>query len=317
MKKLLLVLSIAMVVFCLAVYLFIPEKLLVSSVATMNATDNGTQRFLIDETQWHNWWNYPDTSGNTNHQARGTSYVTNNISFSIKEKLYRSLLINITLQQAQIDSKLTVIPLKLDSTAVEWQFSLHGGYNPFKRIKQYLIAKTAKKSMDDVLLHLQDFLSKNENIYGIAIQKETTKDTLYLTRKVFLQKEPGNAEIYQLIKTINNYAAAKKLNPGGNPIYNITLLDNQKYQLMAGVPINKDLPDGNGYSTKHMVKGSFMTTDVIGGVIAVQKASKALQQYFSDYRKTSMAMNFTMLVTDRLFQPDSSRWVTKLYMPVY
>jgi hypothetical protein len=317
MKKLLLVLSVAMVVFCLAIYLFIPEKIPVSSVATMNTTDNGTQRFLIDETQWNKWWNYQDTSGNRNKQANSGTFVANHTRFSIKEKLYRSLLVGIAYQQEHIDSKLTVIPLKLDSTAVEWQFSLNGGYNPFRRIKQYLIARSVKKDMDDVLRHLQNFLSKNENIYGITIQKETTKDTLYLTRKTFLQNEPGTADVYHLIKTITDYAATKKLQPVGSPIYNITLMQDQQYQLMAGVPINKDLPDANGYSTKHMVKGSFMTTDVIGGVTEVQKASHALKQYFSDYRKTSMAMNFTMLVTDRLFQPDSSKWVTKLYMPVY
>ena len=40
-------------------------------------------------------------------------------------------------------------------------------------------------------------------------------------------------------------------------------------------------------------------------------------KYFQDYKKISMAMSFTMLVTDRMLQTDSSRWITRLYEPVY
>jgi ABC-type spermidine/putrescine transport system permease subunit I len=66
-----------------------------------------------------------------------------------------------------------------------------------------------------------------------------------------------------------------------------------------------------------MVKGSFMVTEVLGGDSTISKASHNMEQYFQDFRRTSMAMNFTMLVTDRQLQPDSSKWITKLYHPVY
>ena len=68
---------------------------------------------------------------------------------------------------------------------------------------------------------------------------------------------------------------------------------------------------------KNMVKGNFMISEVVGGDYSVNKASKSLQQYFTDFHLTSMAMSFTMLVTDRILQPDSSKWITKLYQPVY
>jgi hypothetical protein len=94
-------------------------------------------------------------------------------------------------------------------------------------------------------------------------------------------------------------------------------MDEGRYQLMAAVPVNKHLPESAAFSMKYMVKGSFMITEVAGGDSTINKASQNMQQYFQDYRKTSMAMNFTMLVTDRILQPDSSKWVTKLCMPVY
>ena len=86
---------------------------------------------------------------------------------------------------------------------------------------------------------------------------------------------------------------------------------------MAGVPVSKNIPEKDGFALKHMVKGSFMISEVVGDNKAVDEASKKFQLYFSDFNRTSMAMNFSMLVTDRLLQPDSTKWITKLYRPVF
>ena len=80
---------------------------------------------------------------------------------------------------------------------------------------------------------------------------------------------------------------------------------------------SKNENDLDGYTFKKMIKGSFMVTEVVGGEYTVAKASKSLQQYFTDYKKTSMAINFTMLITDRMYQPDTTKWITRLYQPVY
>jgi hypothetical protein len=42
-----------------------------------------------------------------------------------------------------------------------------------------------------------------------------------------------------------------------------------------------------------------------------------MDQYFKDYNRVAMAIPFEYLITDRLKVPDTSKWVTKIYCPVY
>ncbi len=66
-----------------------------------------------------------------------------------------------------------------------------------------------------------------------------------------------------------------------------------------------------------MINGSFMVTEVQGGETKVQKSLEQLELYAADYKKTQMAIPFQYLVTDRIREPDSSKWITRIYLPVY
>lgn len=317
MKKLLLVLLSALVLFCIAIYIFIPGKLNITSSAVVHATDIATERFIIDENKWGNWWNYSNQYAESNNPQHGKVFISSGYEFKSIMKYYKSADILIHNHEQQLESKLIIIPLAVDSTGIEWKCSFSMGSDPFTRLTRYREAKQVKKILDEVLNNLKLFLSKNENVYGINIERNYLKDTLYVAAKSILPTYPSTQDIYALIKKIQVYADKNGANQTGNPIFNVSQIENSRFQLMAAVPLDKPLKELDGFSMKHMVKGSFMITEVVGGEYAVNKASKSLQQYFQDYRKTSMAMNFTMLITDRLYQPDSTKWITRLYLPVY
>lgn len=314
MKKLLLFLIVILVLFGLGVYVFIPAKLSITSTAVIKTTDIGTERFVIDEANWGKWWNYSKDS--SIHPAPA-SFMVNGDAFKLIQKFYKSIDIRINHNSRELKSKLLIISLAVDSTGIEWNCDYEPGNNPFARLAGYFDARQLKKNMDEVLVNLKAFLSKNENVYGIPIERNHLKDTLYVTAKTILPTQPSNADIYALIKKIQDYAARNNVKQTGSPIYNVTEMENNRYQLMAGIPLDRSLKEVDGFSMKYMVKGSFIITEVVGGDYTVNKASESLLQYFQDFHKTSMAMNFTMLVTDRLLQPDSSKWITKLYQPVY
>jgi predicted transcriptional regulator YdeE len=316
MKKFVLFLLTLVILAVAAIYIFIPARLSITSSTTVRTTDIGTERFLMDESKWPLWWNYNDSSlPNTNlHPVR---FFAGKDEYKMADKFYKSATIRISHDLQQIGSKLAIIPLLLDSTGIEWNCSLDLGSNPYKRLTGYLDAKQIKKNMDTVLTSLRLFLSKNENVYGIPIEKNHLKDTLYVTTKTTLQAYPTIPVIYDLIKKIQGYASQNGANQTGSPIFNVTDMGNGHFQLMAGIAVDKNIPEKNDFSVKHMVRGNFMITEVVGGDQVVNKASQNLHQYFADYRKTSMAMSFTMLVTDRMYQPDSSKWITKIYLPVY
>jgi len=56
--------------------------------------------------------------------------------------------------------------------------------------------------------------------------------------------------------------------------------------------------------------------DVIGGSYTVEDALKQMKIYMNDYQKRAMALPFQSLVTDRSKQPDTLKWITRIYTPI-
>ncbi len=317
MRKGLLLLVVVIAVLLAGVYVLIPAKITIAAAAVVKTTDIGAERYIVDDTKWGLWWNYDSTQNKPADTGSGKQFSNQAYSYVQTNRFYKASEIEIQKEGAKILSKMVIVPLAVDSTGIEWKCEIETGSNPITRITQYLEAKKIKQGMDGVLGRLKAFLAKPENVYGISIEKNFLKDTLYISTKQLLPSPPSNKEIFALIDKVKIYLTQNQSEPSGSPIYNVTQMDQNKYQLMVAVPTNKSVKETDIFSKKVMIKGSFMITEVVGGDSTIKASSKQLQQYFQDYRKTSMAMNFTMLVTDRMLQPDSSKWVTKLYMPVY
>lgn len=318
MKKLFLILLATIVVGSISAYLLIPGQLTISSAAIMQASENGTNRFVLDKANWPKWWGYSDTANHGSPEKLTTdSFILNGDVYTVTESLYKSAKVNILHNQEQIKSNLVIIPLAIDSTGIEWKCSITTSANPFKRFMQYQEAKEIKRNMETVLGNLQAFLSKKDNIYGIHIERTSTNDTLFVSAKAVFATYPATPDIYRMIQKIQGFIKTRGAVQTGNPIFNISEPGEGQFQLMCAIPINKVITGQDQFSIKKMVKGSFMVAEVVGGDHIVHKASKSLHQYFEDYQKTSMAINFTMLITDRLYQTDTTKWITKLYYPVY
>ncbi len=70
------------------------------------------------------------------------------------------------------------------------------------------------------------------------------------------------------------------------------------------------------YYFRRMVPGYFIVSEVKGGPFTIGEAVKQLDFYISDYKKTVMAKPFQTLVTNRLTETDTSKWITKISIPV-
>jgi hypothetical protein len=101
------------------------------------------------------------------------------------------------------------------------------------------------------------------------------------------------------------------------PMLNVTKTDSNVYKCMVALPINKITNGKNGIFFVRMVPGRFLTAELNGGLSSIRHGHEVMQLYFQDYKRTSMAIPFEYLVTDRLAEKDTSKWVTKLYYPVY
>ena len=86
---------------------------------------------------------------------------------------------------------------------------------------------------------------------------------------------------------------------------------------MVALPINKAVNNEGDFLFKQMVKGNTLVAEVNGGRATINNGLKALEQFKSDYQFTSPAISFELMITDRRAERDTSKWVTRLYYPVF
>ena len=287
--------------FIAGVYILIPRKLDLSDIVLSNCTPSGAWRLVSEQTQWASW--QPAAGG-------GNLYT-------ITKKLYNGLEINIQHGNLQAGSLLHFIGTSNDSLMLAWQCIVPISNNPFTRIAQYNKAMAMKKNMHAALAHLAFFLSDTKNVYGYSIQRTSTVDTLLVaTRSVFLT-QPATPDVYRLAATLKKYTAAQGAKQTGPPIMNVTQQDDDHFQLMVALPTDRPLAGDKNIFFRKMVPGAFMVADVTGGDHSVVHAMEQMRLYFDDYKKTAMAIPFAALITDRMQEPDTTRWVTRIYAPVY
>jgi hypothetical protein len=204
-----------------------------------------------------------------------------------------------------------------DSTRVEWSTKMEMSANPLKRIQQYQHAGKIHQSMAEILEQLQKFTANNENIYRFKIVRTKLADSLLVTTKSISKAYPSNEEYYTLIQKLQKYLSDKKATPVNYPMLNIARVDSNTYETTVAIPVNKVLPANGDILFKKMFPGNILTADVSGGLYTVEEGFRQLTNYVSDFQLVPPAIPFQSLVTDRLLQKDTAKWMTKLYYPIY
>jgi hypothetical protein len=171
--------------------------------------------------------------------------------------------------------------------------------------------------MAHIATNMQNYLSIFENVYGFRMQESTVTDTFFISTKAVSPVYPGTDFIYTLVNKLRRFCTSQGCTVTGSPMLNITRLDSAHYQVRTALPVNREMLGKEDITTGKMVAGKFIVTEVTGGVHKVEATLEQVHNYFRDYGRTAMAIPFSYLVTDRQQQPDSSRWVTRIYAPVY
>jgi hypothetical protein len=296
MKKWLWVTVAVIVAAFASVYIFIPAQLNIAQITTINCTANGAYRVLSNADKWQTWWPGVQNDSNTIHYKHG--------SFSITNKLRNTLEILIQQNDLMPTSVLHVFPATGDSSTLNWQCRISTGNNPFKRIQHYLQAVIIKSSIDSALSRFKTFAEKKENIYGISFRESIFKDSFVISSKLFLKDYPTVTTVYTALNALKKYSNAQQAKQTG-------------YPLMTALPVNRQLPASGPFFNQRIPLNRFLVTRVRGGNAAVDNAIYQFQLYIQDYQRTVMALPFQQLVTDRSVEPDTSRWVTDIYFPLF
>ncbi len=314
MKKLFLILLIVVSLSLLSSYIFIPDNVEIAKVGLLSANKRTAYRCFTQKDLRQQF-----LKDNESTRSNDSSYFFkhNNIAFEFKDRMFDVIEVSMRHKNLQLNSVISFTELSPDSTAVEWKTGMKMSNNPVKRIQQYLQANKIHKGMSFILEQLQQFVSNKKNVYGLTIQRALVTDSLLVTTKTTTKNYPSTQEYYDMIKKLQDYITANGGSSANYPMLNIAETDSNNFVVTVAVPINKVLPDKGDIFFKRMFPGNILITEVKGGVYAIEEGFKQLNRFVSDYQLVPPAIPFQSLVTDRLMETDTSKWMTKLYFPVY
>jgi hypothetical protein len=129
------------------------------------------------------------------------------------------------------------------------------------------------------------------------------------------KKYPTTSDVYQLVENLKKYIAAEDAKENNFPMLYVKKLPDFTFETMVAIPVNKELPGNGAISFSRFVPWKVLTAEVKGG----DKTAETLHQmklFMNDYQKTAMAIPFESLVTDRSKDPNTLKWITRIYTPV-
>jgi hypothetical protein len=171
--------------------------------------------------------------------------------------------------------------------------------------------------MAAILSQFKSFAEKKENIYGISFHDTIFKDSFLVSTKTSMSAYPSVTTIYSLITALKKYSAAQHAQQTGHPIMNITPLNPNGFQVLTALPIDRSISPSGQFFNQRIPMNHFLVTRVHGGDTTVNQALQQLQLYIQDYHRTLMALPFQQLITDRSAEPDTTRWMTDIYVPLF
>lgn len=308
MKKILIALFVLCCIIFISVCIII--KPVFYKVILINTNQINANKYLTDENNWSKWW--PNKDSNS---TLGATHTYNKNSYSVIWKLINGDSILIKNNAVSIKSVLSIFPVNGDTVAIEWKGSATGTGNPIKNFKNYLQVKKIEKDAGDLLQNMKAFLESNEKIYGLRIDQLQVKDTLLAAIKYSSKNYPSTSEIYDLINKLKNYISAEGAIETDYPMLHV-IQGSGYFATMVAIPVNKLLPTKNNFLFRRMVPGKILVTDVKGGPYTADHAVKQLELFMNDYHLVAPAIPFQSLVTDRSKEPDTTKWITRIYYPV-
>jgi hypothetical protein len=312
MKKWIVGLFVILILSVLGIYIFIPSKIVISNISSAEATITGEYRYIGSEEAWEKWWR--DSDGKPH--VKGSPFIYGSSAFHLTRQAYNAIGIDLEQGGMKIPGTINLVSFALDSTGAIWSCEMPAGFNPLTRLKNYLNAGEMKKNMAGVMQVFSKFVSNPANIYGITIYKTTVHDTLMVSSRFTSTTYPNTKQLYSYFDTLKKTIANQKALPVGFPIMNLRKMPDGSYETQTGMPTNRLLKNQGKILAIRMPPGLFLTADVRGGSLTVDEAIRQLELFVQEYNRTKVATGFQILITDRRMEQDTTKWITKIKIPI-
>ena len=306
MKKILIGLVLSMIFLLAAVYLFIPRKIKIEAAVSLNAAVPGVLRTLANDSNWKRWW------------PGEIPFAYNKQSYFIRGHIFNVFDIGIYTDKDTINSLMELVFVKANTMTILWKAEQVSSNNPFKRFIQYNHAKETEKNMKAILQSMTAFLQKTENIYGFDIRETLVKDSVLISTRRTFDHYPDAQEVDAMIQSLKRYIVQNNAIEKNLPMLNVLKVDSSHYEAMTAIPVDKELPKTSEFAPKYLLKGGYiLEAQIQGGPFTIENSLKEFENYRSDHKLTAPAIPYQLLVTDRVKETDTTKWITRLYYPVF
>jgi hypothetical protein len=311
MRKWIALLLVLFAIVVVPVYLLIPTTLSVNRTTRIGVNATAFTRVFLHQGNGHAWFAGKNANDSTN------CFVYNGKTYSLLERKFASLVYAVGGKKDSLLAELVVIPFRADSVELHFIGVAKAGFNPLARIQKYFWTKQEAKDLQSLLQEIHDYYIDNANIYGFHINKDYVADSLLISTSTTLKTPPATNDVYSLIDKLKAHAAKKGAKITGLPMLNVTANADSTYLTRVALPVDRRLTNEGEITFRWMMgEGNILITDVKGGPAKIEKAFSATRTYATDNGYATAAIPFQSLVTDRRQEPDTNKWITKVYWPV-
>ncbi len=296
-----------------AIYLLIPSKITVDDQVALPVNAKALSRNFFDEQNWLQWWP-GEKPTSTIYPVR---FIYNGKTYTLLQKRFSSYVLSVSEGKDSLLTELVLLPVQNGTAQASWLASGLTGYNPLTRIRRYWKAKALASDLPSLLDSLKVFYADEDRLYGFHFKEGIVTDSLLVSTAIKVAGLPSNETVYALVDKLQAFIKKNGAEQTAPPMLNVFKNTDSGYTTRVALPVNKHLKDEGDIQFKQMLgKGNIMVTEVKGGPAHIQKAFDQMQNFIEDNRRTAPAIEFQSLITDRRTEPDTSKWITKLYWPV-
>lgn len=303
-----------MIVFVVLVVLFgiillLPKQRQFSDKLLVNCTPTAATRVMSDAKNWNMWW--------PGEIKQDTLFLFKNQPVSIQTILLNGFYADMNLQNihAFLDVQFLSAPNK--QSEFSYSYTLYYSSNPFTKLIQLIKTATVKSEVISLLSDIKSNLEDVKKVYGFEIVEERVPNAIHISTKKEFNHYPTTDDIYGLVDALNKYISENQSKAVNDPIYNIFIPDDKHYQLMVAIATDRPLPTNNTFLFKEMVRGKIIVGKSIGSNSTIDQCLKQVEYFVKDHGRSSPAIQFNRLITDRRKEKDSTRWITTINYPVF
>ena len=286
-------------------FLIIPSTIKIKAAAESSMNSKAAGRYLGQASNWSQWW-------------PGKAFDYSQAHFRLNKIRLNSFELEMFFKKDSFETSVQLIPSENNHTGYTWACELKSSNNPAKRWMQYFDAIQIKKHLDALLDSLKNYIDKSENVYGFNVQKvKVTDSVLISTRRVF-ERYPDEKEIDTMIQLLKKYISSQHAIEKNYPMLNVHQNGTNDFEAMVAIATERLLPANKDFAPKLVLKGgNILEAEFKGGPMAIRNAFAEFENYRSDFNIASPAIPYQLIITDRIKEPDTTKWVTKFYYPVF